>query len=129
MQKLLNQKLVDNSVDEESDDDDASIASGSKKIKKKVFAATPVPVVVATSSISPGAASNISPKSKIPQNPLLKKKLLNLQRFLAEFTVHFFDTNREFGVFYDCDFFLGWRPPTHGLVHGETIEEAVSGLL
>lgn len=86
MQKLLNQKLVDNSVDEESDDDDASVTSGSRK-KKKMIVTTPMPVIVATTSVSPGAASNISPKAKIPQNPLLKKKLLNLQRFLAEYTV------------------------------------------
>lgn len=87
MLKILNQKLVDISVDEESDDDDASVASGSQKKKKKMLAANPAPVVVAPTSISPGATSNISPKAKIPQNPLLKKKLLNLQRFLAEYTV------------------------------------------
>lgn len=85
MQKILNQKLVDQSVDEESDDDDASVTSGSRKQKRKFISNTTMPVVVASSSISP--TSNISPKAKIPQNPLLKKKLLNLQRFLAEYTV------------------------------------------
>lgn len=88
MQKILNQKLVDISVDEESDDDDDGSVSGiKKKGRPKIIPVTPSIATPSTSSISPAAISSISPKAKFPANPLLKKKLLNLQKFLTEYMV------------------------------------------
>lgn len=87
MQKILNQKLVDNSVDEESDgEEESSGLSGKKKGRPKI-AGTPTVTATISTTVSPAAASSISPKAKIPNNPMLKKKLLNLQKFLTEYTV------------------------------------------
>lgn len=92
MQKLLNQKLVDVSEEEDSDDDEESTTNSSthSATKRKVARAK-------VSSTSPGSSVNIasgspnvsgnSPKCKFPNNSILKKKLLNLQKFLSEYTV------------------------------------------
>lgn len=88
MQKILNQKLVDNSVDEESEDEEESGGtSGGKKKGRPKLVGTPSVSTTNSASVSPAALSNISPKAKIPNNPLLKKKLLNLQKFLTEYMV------------------------------------------
>lgn len=88
MQKILNQKLVDNSVDEESEeDDDGSVSGTKKKGRPKIIPTTPSISTASTASVSPGIISNISPKAKFPANPMLKKKLLNLQKFLTEYMV------------------------------------------
>lgn len=91
MQKILNQKLVDNSVDEDSEGDEDTNTSSStgtkKKGRPKLNPATPSVSGSGSAAVSPVAISAISPKAKIPNNPLLKKKLLNLQKFLTEYTV------------------------------------------
>lgn len=93
MLKLLNQKLID--VSEESDGDEesttnSSTQSASKKkiIRPKIPASTsPAASSTASMNISPNIVASNSPKCKFPNNPMLKKKLLNLQKFLSEYTV------------------------------------------
>lgn len=88
MFKVLNQKLAELSEDEEDDSDDdetnSSTQSGKKKRLKSTLSGSP-----AASNVSGSNASLnlISPKCKFPNNPMLKKKLLNLQKFLSEYTV------------------------------------------
>lgn len=95
MQKLLTQKLADvESDDEETDDDDdddeesttnsSNQSIGKKKLKQK--GASPGGSLNVSSS-SPIINTGNSPKCKFPNNPMLKKKLLNLQKFLSEYTV------------------------------------------
>lgn len=88
MSKLLAQKTADESDEEESDDsDDESTQSSSKrKPKPKVTSTSPATSSLNVSSNSINVAGN-SPKCKFPNNPMLKKKLLNLQKFLSEYTV------------------------------------------
>lgn len=122
MQKMLNQKLVDNAVDQDDSDMEdgdtslpsiASASSGSalpkKKGRPKLHTTTPTTSNQSTSSsitstftnqpallnptlpmmnVNVSSASN-SPKGRFPNNPLLKKKLLGLQKFLTEYTVSF----------------------------------------
>lgn len=95
MLKLLNQKLVDGSGDEGSDDDEGSTTNSSnqsitkKKIPKpKVTSTSPGSSSINVSNISPNVTIGNSPKCKFPNNPMLKKKLLNLQKFLSEYTVN-----------------------------------------
>lgn len=94
MLKLLNQKLVDVSADEDSEDDEESTTNSStqsitkrKTPKPKVTSSSPATSSINISSISPNISSGGSPKCKFPNNPMLKKKLLNLQKFLSEYTV------------------------------------------
>lgn len=97
MLKLLNQKLVDASIEDDSDcDDDATNSSTGthSAIKKKgrpklnsVSPAAPISVITAS---TPVVVLNNSPKCKFPNNPVLKKKLLNVQKFLSEYTVIYF---------------------------------------
>lgn len=94
MLKILNQKLVDGSGDEESDDDEESTTNSStqslkKKLKPKVTSTSPATSSINLSTISPNVNTGNSPKCKFPNNPMLKKKLLNLQKFLSEYTVSF----------------------------------------
>lgn len=111
MQKILNQKLVD--VDQEDSDMEdgdtslpsiASASSGTSAMPKKKGRPIKVYTNTATSSASSSnapallnptlpmmssivtSASN-SPKSRFSNNPVLKKKLLGLQKFLNEYTV------------------------------------------
>lgn len=88
MLKVLNQKLVDVSDDEEDDSDDDATNSSSQSGKRKKLKST-VTGSPATSNVSGSNASLnlISPRCKFPNNPMLKKKLLNLQKFLSEYTV------------------------------------------
>lgn len=95
MLKLLNQKLVDGSGDEGSDDDEESTTNSSnqsitkKKIPKpKATSTSPASSSINVSNISPNVTIGNSPKCKFPNNPMLKKKLLNLQKFLSEYTVN-----------------------------------------
>lgn len=92
MLKLLNQKLVD--VSEGSDDDEESTTNSStqsitkkKILKPKVTSTSPATSSINVSNISPIINAGNSPKCKFPNNPMLKKKLLNLQKFLSEYTV------------------------------------------
>lgn len=91
MLKLLNQKLVDVSGDEESNDDEGSTTNSStqslKKKKPKVTSTSPATSSINISNISPNVNTGNSPKCKFPNNPMLKKKLLNLQKFLSDYTV------------------------------------------
>lgn len=90
MSKLLSQKTADDeSDDEESDDsDDESTQSSTKrKPKPKVTSTSPATSSLNVSSNSINANTGNSPKCKFPNNPMLKKKLLNLQKFLSEYTV------------------------------------------
>lgn len=97
MLKLLNQKLVDVSVDEDSDGDEESTtnsSSGTQSAKKKVIrpkvaaSTSPASSSMTTMNISPNMmTTGNSPKCKFPNNPMLKKKLLNIQKFLSEYTV------------------------------------------
>lgn len=96
MQKLLNQKLVDDaSDDEDSDDDEEESTTNSstqsvtkKKQRPKVTSTSPATSSMNVSTSSPNLNTGNSPKCKFPNNPLLKKKLLNLQKFLSEYTVN-----------------------------------------
>lgn len=91
MVKLLNQKLVDQSIEEESSDDDDATNSSIKKKGRPKLATTTSPAIATTSvasvAVTPIVVSGNSPKCKFPNNPLLKKKLLNLQKFLSEYIV------------------------------------------
>lgn len=96
MLKLLNQKLVDPSVEDESDgDDDTASSTGTpvgsfKKKGRPKLSSTNTSPAGATAigvAVTPVGISGNSPKCKFPNNPLLKKKLLNLQKFLSEYTV------------------------------------------
>lgn len=98
MSKLLNQKLAEMSHDEESDGDEesttnSSTQSATKKIIRPKISASISPAAsisgsIGSSNVSSGViVGNNSPKCKFPNNPLLKKKLLNLQKFLSEYTV------------------------------------------
>lgn len=98
MSKLLNQKLAEISLDEESDGDEESTTNSStQSAKKKIIRAKVSASISPAASISGslGTLSNVSPnvvvgnspKCKFPNNPMLKKKLLNLQKFLSEYTV------------------------------------------
>lgn len=61
-----------------------------KKGRKRlvpIVVPTPSPAVVATASNVIVSNANNSPKNRFPNNPMLKKKLLGLQKFLSEFTV------------------------------------------
>lgn len=97
MSKLLNQKLAEMSLDEETDGDEESTTNSStqsakrKNIRPKISASiSPAASISGSmgslSNVSPSVVGN-SPKCKFPNNPLLKKKLLNLQKFLSEYTV------------------------------------------
>lgn len=97
MLKILNQKLVDAKVEEESDGDDEATSSstgttGKKKGRPKLTSTSPVastPTPTSSTTVSPVIVSGTSPKTtKFPNNPLLKKKLLGLQRFLSEYTLN-----------------------------------------
>lgn len=95
MLKVLNQKLVDVSGDEDSDDDEEESTTNSstqsitkKKPKPKVTSTSPATSSFNVSNNSLNMNTGNSPKCKFPNNPMLKKKLLNLQRFLSEYTVN-----------------------------------------
>lgn len=115
MQKMLNQKLIDADQDDsEMEDGDtslpsvASASSGSalpkKKGRPKLHTNTTPTTSFAPSQMTPNqpallnptlpmmnvivSSSGIgTPKGRFPNNPILKKKLLGLQKFLTEFTV------------------------------------------
>lgn len=94
MLKLLNQKLVDVSGEEDSDGDEESTTNSSthsvtkkKIIKPKITSTSPATSSINVANISPNMLAGNSPKCKFPNNPMLKKKLLNLQKFLSEYTV------------------------------------------
>lgn len=134
MQKILNQKLVDTSVDEESEgeEENGGLSGGKKKGRPKLAGAPSAPTTH-SASVSPAALSSISPKAKIPNNPLLKKKLLNLQKFLTEYTVR----KRERDSLVQLDSIsndshsctVGRRSLANGSIHGKAIEESLSRLL
>lgn len=96
MQKLLTLKLVDVESDEEDTDDDdddeetttnsSTQSTGKKKNKPKVTSTSPAGSLNVSNN-SPNINTSNSPKCKFPNNPMLKKKLLNLQKFLSEYTV------------------------------------------
>lgn len=95
MQKVLNMKVVDVSGDEESDGDEEESTTNSstqsltkKKPKPKVTSTSPANSMLNVSSNSLNVNTGNSPKCKFPNNPMLKKKLLNLQKFLSEYTVN-----------------------------------------
>lgn len=94
MLKILNQKLVDASLDEDSDGDEESTTNSStqsatkkKAIRPKIATSPAASSTASTSNVSPIFVAGNSPKCKFPNNPMLKKKLLNLQKFLSEYTV------------------------------------------
>lgn len=95
MLKVLNQKLIDVSGDEDSEDDEEESTTNSstqsinkKKPKPKVTSTSPATSSFNVSNNSLNMNTGNSPKCKFPNNPMLKKKLLNLQRFLSEYTVN-----------------------------------------
>lgn len=100
MLKLLNQKMLDEELDlDESDDDEEESTTNSstqsitkKKPKPKVTSTSPASSIN-VSTHSPNINTGNSPKCKFPNNPMLKKKLLNLQKFLSEYTVSFESMN------------------------------------
>lgn len=92
MLKVLNQKLADESDDEEEDSDDeetnsSSQSAGKQRRMKTASSVSPVASNVSGSNASLNLAAGASPRCKFPNNPMLKKKLLNLQKFLSEYTV------------------------------------------
>lgn len=100
MLKLLNQKLVDASIEEESDCDEDTTTNSStgtqsangsatkKKGRPKLSTTSPLSANIIISTTNPVVVLGNSPKCKFPNNPMLKKKLLNLQKFLSDYTVH-----------------------------------------
>lgn len=110
MLKLLNQKLVDVSGEEDSDGDEESTTNSSthsvtkkKIIKPKITSTSPATSSINVANISPNFIAGNSPKCKFPNNPMLKKKLLNLQKFLSEYTVSQFNFVQKnvFGFYLD----------------------------
>lgn len=94
MLKILNQKLIDASGEEDSDGDEEESTTNSstqsvtkKKPKPKVTSTSPATSSINVPTNSPNINTGNSPKCKFPNNPMLKKKLLNLQKFLSEYTV------------------------------------------
>lgn len=97
MSKLLNQKLAE--LDEESDGDEESTTNSSSQSAKKKIIRPKISASVSPAASISGSMGNLSnvspsfvvttnsPKCKFPNNPMLKKKLLNLQKFLSEYTV------------------------------------------
>lgn len=92
MQKILNQKLVDDGLeddDDDTEDTDSSqqmFAHGSIEKKKKGR-----PRIHPLASTSPAPSSTITPASstkfyRFPNNPSLKKKLLAIHKHLENFT-------------------------------------------
>lgn len=94
MLKLLNQKMADDSDDEDDDSDDeetnsSSQSAGKRKRMKTAASVSPVASNISGSNASLNITAGSSPKCKFPNNPMLKQKLLNLQKFLSEYTVKF----------------------------------------
>lgn len=61
-----------------------------KKGRKRlvpIVVTTPAPIVTPTTSNVIVSNANNSPKNRFPNNPMLKKKLLGLQKFLSDYTV------------------------------------------
>lgn len=98
MLKVLNLKLVDVSLDEESDGDEESTTNSSSGASSKKKVVRPKAIASTSPAQASGStAMNISPNlivagnspkaCKFPNNPMLKKKLLNIQKFLSEYTV------------------------------------------
>lgn len=96
MLKILNQKLVDAKVEEDSEGDDDTTssstgASGKKKGRPKLTSISPVASAPTptTTTVSPVIVTGNSPKTtKFPNNPILKKKLLGVQKFFTEYTLN-----------------------------------------
>lgn len=60
---------------------------GRPRINTVPMASTPTPVVINQTTTIVTPVTSGSPKGRFPNNPVLKKKLLGLQRFLSEYTV------------------------------------------
>lgn len=93
MQKILNQKLIDDGIeDEDTEDTDSSniysspAVSGSVEKKKKGR-----PRIHPLPSVSPAPSVTTTPSVtkyyRFPSNPILKKKLLTIHKFLLDFTI------------------------------------------
>lgn len=89
MLKTLNLKLIDVSEEESYDEETNSSTQSStrKKTPRPKASASTSPASVTGNNASPNLFVGTSPKCKFPNNPMLKKKLLNLQKFLQEYTV------------------------------------------
>lgn len=101
MQKILNRKLVDDGVDhDESDLDDeaeSSTASSTANTSPEIPVPTPpkrpkgrprlIPLDTPTIKSTTVTPSSVAVKNRTPPFSALKKKLLNLQRYLTDFTI------------------------------------------
>lgn len=103
MQKILNQKLVDTGVDMESTDTEDTDSSNMAQTVANTPTVTPVvpekkkkgrprihplpnspaPTPTAAITTTPSASKNY----RVPNNPVMKKKLLALQKYLVDYTV------------------------------------------
>lgn len=92
MQKILNQKLVDDGLeDDDTEDTDSSnvytspTIGGSEKKKKGRPRIHPLP------SVSPAPTATTTPSGtkyyRFPANPVMKKKLMTIHKFLLDFTI------------------------------------------
>lgn len=92
MQKILNQKLVDDGLeDDDTEDTDSSniytspAIGGSEKKKKGRPRIHPLP------SVSPAPTATTTPSGtkyyRFPANPVMKKKLMTIHKFLLDYTI------------------------------------------
>lgn len=92
MQKILNQKLIDEGLDDEDDSEDSDSstiyppATGSVEKKKKGR-----PRIHPTASASPAPTASTTPSGtkyyRFPNNPALKKKLMTIHKFLVDYSI------------------------------------------
>ncbi|GAB0097679.1 polybromo [Sergentomyia squamirostris] len=105
MQKILNQKLIDTGVgQDESDTEDGDVSMPSTSSVSPSAGATPAPKKKGRPRLTPAVTSPpttstlptviqtpqsgiIMTKGRFPNNPVLKKKLLGLQKFLTDYVV------------------------------------------
>lgn len=91
MQKVLNQKLIDVDQEESDEEEEMSIASlnssPSTPQPKKKGRPKGHPNVTSPTMMSTPISSGQHLKTRIICNPIMKKKLLGLQKYLVEFTV------------------------------------------
>lgn len=92
MQKILNQKLVDEGLDDEDDSEDSDSSAvfppaGGSVEKKKKGRPRIHPTASASPAPTPTTTSSGTKYYRFPSNPVLKKKLLTIHKFLTDYTV------------------------------------------
>jgi protein polybromo-1 len=93
MHKILGQKLIDDGLDDDDTEDTEDSAtlctpsSGAEKKKKGRPRIHPVSSSTSPAPSTPIASSSTGKFIKFPSNPIMKKKLLSLHKFLIDYTI------------------------------------------